>query len=521
MGAGHANCGWAAFWEKARRLCAERWFVWTLIAIGAALRLRQYFADSPLWLDESYLAINLVERSFAGLFQPLEFNQTAPIGFLMLEKLAATLFGAGEYSLRLVPLGAGLAGLWLFSQVARRLLDPAMAAVALLFFVFSERLIYYSAEVKQYSCEVAMGLLLALGFLKVSAEPITARRTAAMAVLGALALWFSHPATFILGAIGLTLAGTAVIKRDWKRLAALGAAGAVWAASFAALYAVSFQHSISAPVLQQYWASAFMPMPPWSAKALRWLWDITYFIFHTYAGFHFGTVAVLLMLLGIATMFRAAPGVGLILCLPVALALLASALRKYPFTDRLLLFALPAIFLFITAGIGAVRERLHCSIRWAWAALPALLLYFPLTMDISDLSLPNAHEDARPALQYVVWHRQADDVLYLYHGVQPQCGYYFIRWGISNAQCVVGSDSLHDFSAYKRDLLPLAGKRRVWAVFSHMRKWPGVDEEGYILSCLNDMGERKDQIVTRGSSAYLYDLSARPDPHSAREAAAE
>src|SRR5207244_11823416 len=57
-----------------------------------------------LWLDEALLALNIVRRPLSGMFRPLDYNQGAPVGFLLLEKLVTHAFGNGELSLRLIPL---------------------------------------------------------------------------------------------------------------------------------------------------------------------------------------------------------------------------------------------------------------------------------------------------------------------------------------------------------------------------------------------------------------------------------
>ena len=54
-----------------------------MLALGVLLRLRAYFHNRALWLDEVYLALNLVPRSYAELLQPLDHDQGAPLGFLL------------------------------------------------------------------------------------------------------------------------------------------------------------------------------------------------------------------------------------------------------------------------------------------------------------------------------------------------------------------------------------------------------------------------------------------------------
>ncbi len=62
-----------------------------ILFVGIVFRLRQYLFGRSLWLDEAMLALNIVNRNFSQMFQPLDFNQGAPIGFLLIEKFFNTL----------------------------------------------------------------------------------------------------------------------------------------------------------------------------------------------------------------------------------------------------------------------------------------------------------------------------------------------------------------------------------------------------------------------------------------------
>src|SRR4051812_2825965 len=120
------------------------WAAGGVIAVGATFRIARYVDNRSLWLDEVFLANNLIGRSFARLFQPLDYRQGAPILFLLLSKLSITVLGHSEYALRLVPLISGLLALPLFHFVARRLVSPAAALLGLGLMAVLEPLIYYS-----------------------------------------------------------------------------------------------------------------------------------------------------------------------------------------------------------------------------------------------------------------------------------------------------------------------------------------------------------------------------------------
>ena len=82
----------------------ERSAAAALLLLGALLRLRQYLTGRSLWVDEAMLALNIVNRDFWGLLQPLDYDQGAPIGFLLVEKLFNSILGKHEFVLRLFPL---------------------------------------------------------------------------------------------------------------------------------------------------------------------------------------------------------------------------------------------------------------------------------------------------------------------------------------------------------------------------------------------------------------------------------
>jgi hypothetical protein len=72
---------------KLATLLTSKRLLWLIMGLGVALRFAQYLANRSLWLDEAFLALNVVQRSFSQLFQPLDDEQVAPIAYLLAENL--------------------------------------------------------------------------------------------------------------------------------------------------------------------------------------------------------------------------------------------------------------------------------------------------------------------------------------------------------------------------------------------------------------------------------------------------
>src|SRR5271167_104254 len=142
--------GWQVHSRKGRAVPSWPAWAWGILAIGIFLRVAQYSCGRSLWNDEAELALNILQRPFAALFQPLQYHQGAPIGFLLLEKLI-TLASKSEIALRAIPFAAGIVALFLFYDVARLYLSTEAVPLALGLFSLNRVVVYYSSEVKQYS----------------------------------------------------------------------------------------------------------------------------------------------------------------------------------------------------------------------------------------------------------------------------------------------------------------------------------------------------------------------------------
>jgi uncharacterized membrane protein len=556
-------------WHRAAPLFTSKRLAWLVIGFGVVLRGAQYFSNSALYVDEGALALNIINRTIAELVKPLDFNQAAPTGFLLLEKIAVLAFGDSEYALRLVPFLFSLAAMILFYTVARRVLVAWAVPVALLFFAVSEQVIYFATQVKQYSSDVAITLLVVLVGLHTESKELTPRRSAILALTGIIVVWLSHPSVFVLASVGTTLMLLALKRKQWPRFWKSAACCALWVLSFAAFYLVSLSNLTANQRLEASWMNkgTFMPLPPTSLADLGWFVRMYFSMFSNPGDSPFPIAAGLVFIVGCIALFKKRKAHLAMLLSPILFTLLASGLHKYPFGRRLLLFSIPLILITIVAGVEFIVERarpysvlvgllileaLLFQLISGGAALPSLkrslffgaltglmiiaaavlyvmnkskqyatvlgsvilvfLLLQPVGGVTNQLLHPPAREDIRPVMSYIEEHWQPGDVAYVYHHLRAAFQYYALRYVFNPNDYVLGKDEREHWEnqeneAYVKDLDQLRGKRRIWFVFSYVRSIKGVNEEEYLVQNLDSIGKRGDQFSGIGASVYLYDLS--------------
>ncbi len=351
------------------------------LAVGALLRIGTYLWGRPYWLDEVRLLENIHGVSVLDISGPLQHDQLAPFGFLIIERALVSLLGDSRYVIRLFPLCCGLASLCFFRALAFRCLSVRPALLAIVFFAMSDDMVYYSSELKPYSLDVLFGLAITLGAMRFLESSVQSRDLLVLWLLAVFAPWFSFPSALFVGGCGVVLIWNRARRPQIRELAGLLGVAACWLCSFAAAYRAS--HALLPPSTSMYvfWGFAFLPAPPHNPDELLRCASILLEFFinplNLLAPFLPRLTVALPLLVaaaGGASIHRRNALHFLILTFPVLLALLAAALQKYPFHGRLILALVPAFSLVFAEGAEVVRRRFG---KPAYIALLVFLLTYP------------------------------------------------------------------------------------------------------------------------------------------------
>ncbi len=485
------------------------------VAIGVVLRVVQYSAATSLWLDELAFANNLVGRGAWDLVsRPLDFAQIMPIGFLLFEKLAAVLLGPTERSLRLWSFVMGCAILPLSALVAAKIVGRQQSWTVTLVLALSAPLIVRSAEMKVYSTDVALTLLLAWLALR-DGEHVAPRPGRALAVACLLAPWFSFPAIFVVATIGvvwLVRARSSPNAADRRWILWMVASWAV--ACLAAVAASRGQLDAEGRAyMRRNWADGFPPQPFQLVSAARWLYLTLADLVRVVAGDRAGRPLAALGIAGIAIVWRRSPWAAGVLALPLLFAVAASGARQYPFSGRVTLWVGPLILILAVAALAAAAGAVLRS-RWPRLAVlaPAVVVVAPLWSAIQEPPVVHRWQEIKPVFRHIAQTARPGDAVYIYFSAWQAATFYRALLVSPSVQVVEGTCSESDRRTPLIDIDALRDHPRIWVVFSHLS--PELREHELILGYLDAIGTRKDLFsIPREfpgnegtSTAVLYEL---------------
>ncbi|HEY6360698.1 MAG TPA: hypothetical protein VIX63_06315, partial [Vicinamibacterales bacterium] len=411
---------WALPAPRDRRGIRETWIAWNarirklqsrwswrrdaaamIALVGIALEVHLWAISRPLWVDEEMIALNLRDRSLADLAGPLWLGQSAPYGWLALQRAILLTLGAGELALRLVPLLFGIATLLAAVWAGRRWAGPIGAPVLVLLCTFGRWISHYPNELKHYSADTFWGLALpALAIYSMEAESSTARMRRAVLwwAAASVGLWFANGALFAAPACALVLL-IAIWRRAGGRAAMLFAlAGGIWLASFSLHFIVALRHTVRSEFLRNFWMGGLPPATAGWIETLSWLTRR----FEPVATDPVGTDLWVLLWLVAACGFALSVSrpLGVILAAMTVSAFPYAALRLVPLQARLALWIVPAVYMGIAIFCdSAVRFTRNALVRRRWTRLllagGMTFLGFSLCVDISRRGLED-YRHGRP-----------------------------------------------------------------------------------------------------------------------------
>ncbi len=483
--------------------------IYLALMSGAALRVAVWLQNRTLFIDEANLARNFCEKGPADFFLPLAYEQFAPPLFSLVQWCAVQLFGQQELALRLFPLLCGVLSIGLFYRIARRLINHDWVLLAVVWiFCFSDFFLRYATEGKQYGSDLAICLGLVLLGLRPADKPL---RWGWAMLIGAVTVWFSMPAVFVLFGLGMHAAHRAWSEKNGADMRRLAAVLGVWLLSFGLNYWFVLRPSLAVAPLLEYHKPWFFPLFP--ANAGEWKqWADLLRAFPYYTAGH--TVLAKLVgglgiLTGLVWFFWKKRPLGWLLAAPVLVCLLVSGFEKYSLIPRMLVWAFPLVLL--VQGLGW-QWWWEAGKRRYWRLLIALLL-LPATAGLHrgwySFFQPFQIEEIRPVLDEVRAAFQPGDVLVASHEAWPAVVYYR-DCHVQRARYRFDGRVLHVDWNERPDLPKVSAlgvrPRRVWLVFSHVVSEQARAAMQADVELTAGFAAQKNVVEREGAFAYLFEL---------------
>lgn len=500
-----------------------------IVAVGVILRAALYLHNRSFWLDEAYLALNIIHRNFAALLAPLEYHQAAPPLFLIAVKLMQQLFGNSEYALRAVPFLAGIISIPLFYLLLRRLLAWEAALFGLLLFAVAPPLVLYSSELKPYSSDILATILLLCPILAILNGDRRRKQIFLFALAALIVPWFSYPSIFVSAGCAVTLL-LYLVKNDRPLLKlALGLA-LFCAANLLLLYFLHLKKAASDKFLDEYWAivNGFPLTLPLSLRSLvATAQNLSANIKEIPLYFKDIQLPVFLIILGCLSLYYSKNLYTLLLLLLIpAVVGAASVLHKYPVYHRVLLFLVPVVYLLVAFGVDLLVKSLAQNRKAISYLLMAAVLAYPVIGAIAPIARPYQKEDIKSALQYLQEKHKEGDRFYIYGDALPAYKYYKSingKFDFDDHQPIEGlvlpregltamrlsyQDRLrfieHVQTHYEKEADRLSSLRnsRLWVLVSHTED----EREAVLAKTLSRLGKQTDKKLFTGASVYLYEI---------------
>lgn len=485
-----------------------------LVVLAVALRTWAYVSDVSLSLDEMLVARNILGLSLRDLLtKPLQLDQVAPRGFLLVEKLSVGAFGKNEMALRLFPFLCGIASVLLFRRVAERMLDGWAVPFALALFAIGIPFIQFGDEVKQYAVDAVVALLLLDLALQLRDPNATTRRLVLVGLAGWVVIWFSQASVVVMGGIGLAFAVQWLIERDRATARALFITIPMWAAAsiVAIIAGLRSMTPATREFMDDFWRVGFVPLPLRPAAALRWLWGqlLSAFTDPTLLRYVWPVLFLCVAGLGVVVLWRRQRNIALILLGPFTVAVVAAVAHQYPLRGRLMFYLIPGLLLTVAAGAEWIRQlaaRIHPALG---AGAMAALLVSPVRSLAQDLP-PYEIEHHRAVYAYLQQKRRPGDVVHVFPLSRVGALFYGPRYGLNPDDWSTSICDRNDTRPFIRDVDRYRGAPRVWLLTTGTR--PYRSARAAVRGYLSTIGVKRDSLIlsslTLGSvSLELYDLT--------------
>ena len=474
-----------------------------IIALSVIVRIIMYLKCRSLWGDEAEFAANIISRNwFELLVPPLDYNQSAPVFYVVIEKIIGSLFGYSIYSLRLFSFLAFIGLLICETIFIKKAFNSNSYQVA--FVVVMNALlpsyIWYSNELKPYMSDVFFVILIILLYFLYTNKKIN---LITLVILCILFLGFSTPVIFFTGGILLSEFLIAIFNNNRKNILCVIISGIVVIIIFSIYY---------------YWwfspISEFMNI--WWTRWHNQRGNIIE-IKELFTGFgnsssEYVWVFVPIAILGIYSLVVYKNKIAYMIALSLFLAFLASLIGKYPLANRLWLFIPAIVFILTPIGFEYINNKIKFKVNKLVFFLNIILTIYLLIncLTYTGNKMYMFGGDINPLILYVQKNIKEGEKLYVHKFKRAQVhfiiGYSSKKIGnVKEDNIIYEIFAVEDFNenGFEKDLSEIIKNKKVYLI-THGRMKNTMD-------ILQNYGIITEVMNVDGNPLYFFELDECKD----------
>lgn len=495
-----------------------------IVCAGIGISILMNAAGRSLWLDEAMLAYSFSKRSVFELTGSIfEWEQSAPVLYLYLAKLATLIFGNTEFVLRSVSVFSYAAVLVLSYILSKKLFRMKYPILVSAFLANMNFMLKYSNVFKQYLSECIWVLLVLLVYYYYKEKNLSWQKMMAAFMIF---IWGANPACFFIGGVLVYefLSGIGQIEAAKKAKTGVKteqkAAGlhmvknSIWTGigigiSFVCYYFYWLRGTATSEAMQSYWSNADFPLIPTGIADIKMAQAMIYEIFITFreARIFMTAFVAAAFLIGI---FWEKNRYCMVTALGFLVTLFASYIHMFPVADRLWCFSFP---LFTILAFYAIDKMAVSNKK---AELVAVFLMFTLLLTNNGILVyrhaENVYwegEEANGPIAYVQEHIEEDEKVYVYYQSIPvvkyKIGYDTNRIGNTSQDNIIwATDTLNKEEAAKSDIPKVLALDKCYILASHAPN----ERIGALLDAARERGNL--EIVMNEYETPLYYYSQKP-----------
>lgn len=399
-----------------------------ILLLGLIFRLKGYITNPSLWLDESALGWNILNKDYLMLFEKLRFLQLAPPLFLICTKFLVFITGSYhnvlrcDMVLRTIPFLCGTVSMWLFYLVAKRIINSKWVVLAGVFlFAANPVLINYSYEFKPYSVDVFCTLLAIYIFLKIDFKTICLRKIFKYGLILAVLPWFSFASSFVIFAGILTLSFK---KENPTLFTSLLMPIVVSIFAYFNIFIINAYNENSTGMIK-YWNNHFVNSD--FSNIVRLHNENLHYFFINVPNLSF-IIVTITAIIGLFLLLKDNKFFYVFLSmLTLSSTIVTSMLHYYPFSRRMVLFLIP-LFLIYLIKIADIKKPV-----WGWIFISFILIpHVIFAWNFVQLKSLNKGDFARSMLDRMAQDITPNEKIILNGASNADFYYYNTFYGLKN-----------------------------------------------------------------------------------------